>query len=102
MYKVYVLRCKDNSLYTGVALDPLKRFREHQEKGAKGARYTHAHEAVRLEIVFAADTKQNAYKLEARIKQLSHSQKEALIADPTLLGSLVPLDPACFTVWEEK
>ena len=48
MYYVYMLRCGDGSLYTGITTDPVRRFAEHQGQGGRGAKYTAARRAVRM------------------------------------------------------
>lgn len=40
MYYTYILRCKDNSLYTGITTNIKRRLKEHKEKGEKAAKYT--------------------------------------------------------------
>jgi putative endonuclease len=40
MWSVYMIRCGDNSLYTGISNDVPKRFEVHQSGGAKAAKYT--------------------------------------------------------------
>ena len=88
-YYVYILRCRDGSLYTGIATDVARRFREHTEGRGKGAKYTANHTPVRVERVWAAEDRGAASRLEYRIKQLDHTQKERLIAAPGLLSVLI-------------
>ena len=52
MYYIYVLRCEDNSLYTGIASDWKKRFEEHQSQGKKCAKYTRSHKVVSVEALW--------------------------------------------------
>lgn len=76
-YYVYILRCQDDSLYTGWTNDLPRRFSAHQK--GMGARYTKAHppkECVYYEVCI---DKSSAMKREYAIKQLSHQEKEALI-----------------------
>ena len=49
MYYVYMLRCIDNSIYTGITTNVEKRFKEHLERGNKGAKYTKTHHAKKIE-----------------------------------------------------
>ncbi|MCK4834731.1 MAG: GIY-YIG nuclease family protein [Gammaproteobacteria bacterium] len=76
---VYVLRCADNSLYTGVALDVHKRLDEHNGITKNGAKYTHARRPVELVYQEAADSRSDACKREYVIRNLRKSQKENLI-----------------------
>jgi putative endonuclease len=75
---VYMLRCGDDSLYTGVTLDISKRYDEHRL--GKGARYTRARKVVELVYWVALDSKSRAYQTEYRIKQLARAGKELIVA----------------------
>ena len=97
MYYIYILRCKDQSLYTGITNNLERRMHAHFDKLKTGAKYTHAHPPIRLECVFSTETKSDALKLEYRIKQLTKSQKEALLKDPTLLAKVPQIDVSCYT-----
>lgn len=77
MYYTYMVRCEDNSIYTGMTNNLEKRINEHISK--KGAKYTKSHKATRLEIAWRSKTKSFACKLEYQIKNLSKQQKENLI-----------------------
>ncbi len=79
MYYVYMIRCKDNSIYTGITTDIIRRIREHLEKQGKGAKYTHLHTVVHLECIWSTENRALASKLEFRIKKLSKCKKEQLI-----------------------
>ncbi len=80
-YFIYVIRCKDNSLYTGITTDLSRRFNEHCS-GKIGAKYTKTKKPLRIELAWQTDGRSNASKLEARIKKLTKQQKEDLIAHP--------------------
>ena len=79
MYYTYMLRCKDNSIYTGITTDIKRRMKEHKEKDAKGAKYTKRHEFLRLECVFSSENRVSASKLEYHIKKLNKKEKEDII-----------------------
>ena len=85
MYYTYMLRCKDNSIYTGIASDINKRMKEHFEKDKKCAKYTQSHDAKKLEAVWESNSRILASKLEYRIKTLNKMQKEKLIVNQNLL-----------------
>ena len=85
MYYTYILRCKDNSLYTGITTDLERRLKEHKEKGEKTAKYTLRHEVVKMEIAWKSENRVLASKLEFYIKKLTKKQKEELIKSPKLL-----------------
>ena len=89
MYYTYILRCKDNSLYTGITTDLERRLKEHKEKGEKTAKYTLRHEAVKMEIAWESENRVLASKLEFNIKKLTKKQKEELIKNPKLLSEFL-------------
>ena len=74
-----MIRCEDNSLYTGMTSDLEKRINEHISKGKNGAKYTKSHNAIKLEIAWKSKEKSLACKLEYQIKTLNKKQKESLI-----------------------
>ena len=79
MYYVYMLRCKDNTIYTGITVDINRRMEEHFSKNNKYAKYTFTHIAKKLEVVWETENKSLASKLEYAIKKLTKVKKEELI-----------------------
>lgn len=79
MYYVYMLRCEDNSIYTGITTDVERRMEEHFSKGKKCAKYTLTHTPKKLETCFSAEDRRTASQLEYRIKELTKDKKEKLI-----------------------
>lgn len=75
---VYILQCRDGSLYTGVAVDVAKRFAAHQ--AGKGAKYTRAHPPESIALTLPCINRSVAQKIEYAIKQLSVQQKRCWIA----------------------
>ncbi len=76
---VYLLRCSDNTLYTGITTDVARRIREHNDGGPLGARYTRNKRPVRLMYQEPAKSRSHATLREYEIKRLSREQKEAFI-----------------------
>jgi len=74
-----MLRCSDNSIYTGMTNNLEKRIEEHISKNKNGAKYTKSHNALKLEIAWKTKDKSLACKLEYQIKMLNKKQKEDLI-----------------------
>ncbi len=74
----YIVKCSDGSLYTGWTNDLDKRLKAHNS--GRGAKYTKTRRPVELVYYEKFLTKQEAMSREARIKQLSRSQKLELIA----------------------
>ena len=87
-YSVYLVRCRDGSLYTGIAKDVRRRMTEH-EQGTKGAKYLRGRGP--LELVFQAQIgdRSLATRIENRIKQLPRVEKQALVLKPEILDSLL-------------
>lgn len=77
MNYTYILKCKDDSLYTGWTNDLKKRITSHN--AGKGAKYTKARRPVELVYYEEFQTREEAMKREDVIKQLSRKEKEALI-----------------------
>lgn len=77
MYFVYMLECKDGSLYTGIAKDVELRLQKHI--AGTGARYTRARGARRIVHTEKYRTKGRALKREAELKRLSRFEKLELI-----------------------
>lgn len=77
MNYTYILKCKDDSLYTGWTNDLKKRITSHN--AGKGAKYTKARRPVELVYYEEFQTREEAMKREYAIKQLSRKEKEALI-----------------------
>ncbi|MDP3387002.1 MAG: GIY-YIG nuclease family protein [Eubacteriales bacterium] len=70
---VYILKCADNSLYTGWTNNLDKRLDKHS--AGDGAKYTRGRLPVELVYYEAYDTKEEAMSRESRIKRMSRSQK---------------------------
>jgi len=73
VWYVYVLRCSDDSLYTGMTKDVARRVREHQS--GHGARYTRAHLPVRLVAAWRFPNRSAASAAEVRFKRLARCRK---------------------------
>ena len=75
---VYLLRCRDGSLYTGITNDLPKRLKAHA--AGKASRYTRSRLPVALAYSEPQKSKSSALKREAAIKRLRREQKEKLVA----------------------
>jgi putative endonuclease len=73
---VYLIECRDGSLYTGIATDVDRRYAEHA--AGKGARYTRSHPPARLLAWFEYPDRSSASRAEHAIKQLTPARKRAL------------------------
>lgn len=76
---VYLIRCADNSLYTGITTDVARRFEEHAAQGPKTAKYLRGKGPLTLVFKKRIGNRSQASQVEYRIKRLSKAQKESLI-----------------------
>ena len=74
---VYMLRCRDGSLYTGIATDVERRLADHL--ASKGAKYLRGRGPLKLVFSKKVGEKGQALKVELQVKRLSRHKKEALI-----------------------
>ncbi len=76
---LYILRCKDDSLYTGITTDVEKRLEAH--RSGKGAKYTRGRGPLELVYRECCGSHSEALKREHQIKRLTRSEKHQLIAN---------------------
>ena len=81
MFYTYMLRCEDNSIYSGITTDLERRLEEHRSKTVKTAKYTLTHSALKFEAACESQTRSTASKLEFNLKKLTKAQKENIIKD---------------------
>lgn len=77
MYFVYLLQCKDKSIYTGITTDVERRFQEH--KDGIGSNYTRSHKAVKIIHIEKYKDRSSASKRESEIKKMNRVQKLNLL-----------------------
>ena len=78
-WHVYILRCADGTLYTGVATDVARRVEEHNDS-PKGAKYTKSRRPLVLVHTEAFDSRSSACAREAAIKKLTREEKLRLFS----------------------
>lgn len=77
---VYIIRCSDDSLYTGVTVNLLRRWRQHHGL-AGGAKYFRGRQPVEVVYVEANHCRRSASRREYSIKQMTRNAKIKLLAD---------------------
>jgi putative endonuclease len=77
-WSVYVLRCRDGSLYTGIATDVARRIAEH-EHGPKGAKYLRGRGPFTLVLQAEIGDRAHATRAELKLKRLPKPAKERLL-----------------------
>mgnify|MGYP001324132017 FL=1 len=83
LWILYMIRARDQSLYTGITTDPERRLIEHNcsaETGAKGAKALRGKGPLKLVYQAEIGDRSEAQKMEYKVKQLSKAQKEALVS----------------------
>ena len=88
VHYVYIVRCSNDSLYTGYTKDVEQRIAVHN--AGKGGRYTRSHRPVELVACWQFSTKRMAMQVEYQIKQMPRSQKLLIV-----LGDEVPAWLSC-------
>ena len=77
-WTVYIARCRDGSLYTGITTDPARRLEEHNS--GSGAAYTRSKMPIVIVYTEQAADRSEAQQRERAIKRLTRAQKEELVA----------------------
>jgi putative endonuclease len=78
MYYLYILKCADQTLYTGITVDLERRTKEHNQSKL-GAKYTKARRPVVLVYSKKYRNRSAASKAESKLKQLSREKKLELV-----------------------
>jgi putative endonuclease len=78
LWLVYLLRCKDKSLYAGITNDIEKRIAAHQN--GTGAKYTRSRRPVKLIGISESMTRKEAMQLEIKVKRMPKKKKIAALA----------------------
>ena len=79
IWYLYVVRCSDSTLYTGVTTDLKRRLNEHNTSN-RGAKYTKARRPINLVYYELYQSRSNAQKAEHKFKKLTREQKERRIS----------------------
>lgn len=86
-FSLYILRCADGSLYTGISVDVKNRLQEH-ERGARGAKYLRGRAPFSLVFEQPVGDRGLAQRAELLVKKLSRRQKTMLIEGHLSLDAL--------------
>ena len=89
VWSVYLVRCADGSLYTGIATDVDRRLTEHGQASSKGAKYLRGKGPLQLVFKKPIGAKGLALSVEGRIKKLSRARKEALIDQANVIQDII-------------
>lgn len=87
-WSVYIVRCGDGSLYTGIATDVTRRLDEHRA-GEIGAKYLRGRAPLELAGTWTVGSRSLAARVEHRIKRMSRAEKESLLAGSAGIAPVV-------------
>lgn len=79
-WSLYMIRCGDNSLYTGITTDVVQRFLTHASGSSRGAKYLRARHPLKLIYALEVGDRSRASQLEYKIKKLPKLKKEQLVS----------------------
>lgn len=88
-YFIYILKCNDQSVYTGITTDIARRLHEHNHT-TRGAKYTRSRRPVVLLAQKEVGTKSDALKLEWKLKKMRREQKLSWIKENMDLVNCLP------------
>ncbi len=82
IWYVYIILCSDRSLYTGITIDPERRFRQHA--AGSGAKYFRGRKPLKIAYQEGGHTRSSAGGRELQIKRMTHDDKTALVGAAAL------------------
>jgi putative endonuclease len=86
---IYMIRCRDGSLYTGITTNVDRRFTEHQGSSDAGAKYLRGRGPLVLVFRKKLGSRGLALAVESRVKKLSKAGKEALLKDEKQIDVII-------------
>ena len=88
-WHIYLVRCRDGSLYTGVTTNVARRFAEHQEGDRTGAKYLRGKRPLMLVFQTELGSRSLALAVETKVKKLSKARKEKLIRTKNNIEAII-------------
>ncbi len=88
-WHLYLVRCHDGSLYTGITTNVARRFAEHQENNGVEAKYLRGRGPLVLVFQRKLGSRSLALGVESKVKKLSKSRKEELLRDNTHIDEII-------------
>jgi putative endonuclease len=89
LWYLYLVKCRNGSLYTGITTNVDRRFAEHQESGPKSAKYLRGKGPLELVYASEAGDRSQASAIEYKVKQLPREAKQRMIEGQASLLELV-------------
>lgn len=88
VWHLYILRCKDETLYTGITIDLQRRFEEHQSNSPRCAKYLRGRQPLTMIYHTAFENKSLALKAELKVKKLTANQKRLLASGQLVIHEI--------------
>jgi len=88
-WHLYLIRCHDGSLYTGITTNVARRFAEHQGNSDTGAKYLRGRGPLVLVFQRKLGSRSLALGVENKIKKLSKARKEELVRADTRIDEII-------------
>ena len=88
-WHLYLIRCHDGSLYTGITTNVARRFAEHQEHNGAGAKYLRGRGPLMLVFQKKLGSRSLALGVESKVKKLSKARKEELIRANSCIDEII-------------
>ena len=88
-WSIYIVRCRNGSLYTGISTDVSRRFTEHQRDNQRSSKYLRCRRPLSLVLEKNVGGRGAALRLEHLIKRMPKTRKEALIMQDRLVDQLI-------------
>ena len=88
-WHLYLVRCHDGSLYTGITTDVARRFAEHQENKGAGAKYLRGRGPLVLVFQKILGSRSLALGMESKVKKLPKARKEELIRADSRIDEII-------------
>jgi putative endonuclease len=88
-WSVYIVRCRNGALYTGIALDVKRRLAQHRAADGRGAKYLRGRGPLRLALVRVVGPRGLALTVESRIKKMKTARKHRLLTRRSLFDALL-------------
>lgn len=98
VWYLYIVRCRDGTLYTGISTDIDRRLAEHREGRKTGSKYLKGRGPLILLLQKKLRSRSLALKVENRVKKLSKAEKEKMISIPMCFEELVTQCQNCHTI----
>ena len=89
IWSIYMVKGRDQKIYTGISTDVARRFVEHQGTGTKGAKFLRGRGPLELLVIMPVGNRGDALRVERKVKRLPRSRKEDMVREPAILFLII-------------